>query len=684
MLYSNSRILPANLEADSALRAAVTGSASQRLEFYDEYLDVPRFGGDAYVGTVARYLREKYAQQPPAAIVTGGNDALAFVVSHRAKLFPGVPVVFLGATPEFVHTLGPLTADVVGVLVEYDYVGTIELALRWHPQATRLVLVTGANAKDRFSEARSRREFGRFEPRVKLEFLAGLPTSDLQQRLHSLGRESVVFTPGFFEDGAGRRYLPREAAELVAAASPAPVYAPFDTFIGTGIVGGRMPSYAAIGTRGGAIVNALLGGAAPASLQPPSLAETRPNVDWRQARRFGIPESAFPADTVVHFKQPTFWEAYRNIVLGGATVILVQAALIGALLLERRRRRLTATALATSERNMSLAARAAQLSTWDWAESDRLLAAADPADRAHVERSALEAIADGRELNLEYRVLGSAGEVRWLAVSARPADGERGRLLGVARDVTDRKLADLQSARDRSALQHMARVSTLGQLSASIAHQLNQPLAAILGNAEAARALLDREPVDLSELRDICGDIVTENHRAAEVIRRLGALFRRGEPERKPLDVNELVLETLELARTDLLMRHVNASADLTPGVPVIEGDRVQLQQVLLNLVVNAADAMSEAPEKERELVVHSEQKGAYIHIRVTDRGPGIAAENLPRIFDPFWSSKMGGMGIGLAICRSIAEAHGGSLTATNRPGGGAEFCLALSACEMS
>ena len=159
-------------------------------------------------------------------------------------------------------------------------------------------------------------------------------------------------------------------------------------------------------------------------------------------------------------------------------------------------------------------------------------------------------------------------------------------------DITPRKRAEMQADEDRAALRHMTRVSLLGQLSASIAHQLNQPLASILSNAEAAQKMLQRDPVDLAELREICDDIVAEDHRAAEVIRRLGALFKRGEPTLVPLDVNELVRDTLDLTRTNLLTRHVTVSVELGAELPPVDGDRVQLQQLLLNLIVNAADAM--------------------------------------------------------------------------------------------
>ena len=246
----------------------------------------------------------------------------------------------------------------------------------------------------------------------------------------------------------------------------------------------------------------------------------------------------------------------------------------------------------------------------------------------------------------------------------------------MALDISARKAAELQAEKDRAALTHMSRVSMMGQLSASIAHQLNQPLAAILGNAEAARKMLDREGLDRVEMKAICDDIITADLRAAEVIRRLGALFKRGEVAFAPLDLNELVAETLELVRTELVTRHVEVVTELDASLPPVDGSRVQLQQVLLNLILNAADAMADNGAEARTVTVRTETQGTDVRLCIVDRGTGIAPSDLDRIFDPFWSTKSSGIGIGLAICQSIIRAHQGTLTAANNPDRGSTFCV--------
>lgn len=702
VLFSNGRLLPANVEIDRSLAATVASHPDLRAELSVEFLDAPRFSGEAYAATMAAYLRDKYAAHSPQVIIAVGPEALDFVMSQREQLFVRSRVVHSSISKEGLQARAPLPRDVIGVSLDLDFVGTIEHALRLQPSTRRVVVVTGTTPWDRGWEAWVRRDASRFADRLAFDYLTGLPGAELKARLGGLPADSIVFTPGYFRDGDGQLFVPLESVRLVAAASSAPVYAPYPTFIGAGIVGGSMASFAEAGQLAAQAAIALLDGAEPASIDLPESMPNRLQLDWRQVQRWGISPQAVPQDAAVYFREPSFWESYRHYLLIATAVFLVQSALIAALLVERRRRRRTTVALAQSEQRMGLAAQAARLSMWIWDlghrkdelrtptrrstdvrtdhfdSFDDMFDGVLPEDRDAVQAAVNQALATGEAMEVEYRVAGPDGEVRWMKARGRAPQGNGQRLLGVTLDITPRKLAEAQAEQDRAALRHMTRVSLLGQLSASIAHQLNQPLASILSNAEAAQTILRREPVDLAELREICDDIVAEDHRAAEVIRRLGALFKRGEPSLAPLDVNELVRDTLELTRTNLLTRHVTPSTRLAPDLPKIDGDRVQLQQLLLNLIVNAADAMEAIPEAERKLTLSTALADAQIQVCVADCGPGVPADMLENVFDPFWTTKPGGMGIGLAICRSIALAHRGSLTSSNAPQGGAIFCVLL------
>jgi len=204
MLYSNGRLLPANVEFDRGLYAALASHPDAHVDLAAEFLDAPKFSGAAYGNTIATYLRDKYGVHPPEVIIVGGEEALMFILQHRSEVFPDAPVIFQSVPTTSLRSLPPLPNDVIGVPIELDFPGTLEMALRWHPSARHLVLVTGATEWDRDWEARLRKEVAPFEHRVTVEFLSGLPSEALKKRLAELDSDSVDFTPGFFRDGGGQ------------------------------------------------------------------------------------------------------------------------------------------------------------------------------------------------------------------------------------------------------------------------------------------------------------------------------------------------------------------------------------------------------------------------------------------------------------------------------------------------
>ncbi|HTP42110.1 MAG TPA: PAS domain S-box protein [Nitrospiria bacterium] len=299
-------------------------------------------------------------------------------------------------------------------------------------------------------------------------------------------------------------------------------------------------------------------------------------------------------------------------------------------------------------------------------------------------RKDLEAMKTLREQFIpEERITDANGKVRWLQTIKRPIIGKDGTahlLLGSATDITARKQAELDAARQRNELAHLSRVAMLGELSGSLAHELNQPLAAILSNAQAAQRFLAREDADLDEVREILKDIVAEDKRAGEVIHRLRLLLKKGEVQRQPLDVNELAYEVLLLIRSDLVNYGVTVSTGFEPELPTVQGDRVQIQQVLLNLIMNACSAMADDEPADRRLVLRTERAEGGVHIAVSDNGRGIPQQNLDRIFEPFFTTRAEGMGLGLTVCRTIVTAHGGTLRALNNPDRGASMHVILPA----
>ena len=242
-------------------------------------------------------------------------------------------------------------------------------------------------------------------------------------------------------------------------------------------------------------------------------------------------------------------------------------------------------------------------------------------------------------------------------------------------DITERKHVESELQWNRQELAHLTRVATVGELTTSVAHELNQPLGAILSNAEAAEMFLAADPPALDEVRNILADIRKDDERASEVIQRMRRLLRKQELAPKSIDINEALEEVLKLLNFDASARKVAVKLERTPGLPRVSCDPVHLQQVVLNLVLNGMDVMAELPEEKRRVVVHSGlgDNGA-VKIAVADSGPGIPADSLPKLFEPFFTTKKEGMGIGLSIARTIVEAHHGRIWAENNPGAGATF----------
>src|SRR5881409_1148870 len=247
-------------------------------------------------------------------------------------------------------------------------------------------------------------------------------------------------------------------------------------------------------------------------------------------------------------------------------------------------------------------------------------------------------------------------------------------------DISERKLAELEAARQRHELAHLARVASLGELSSSLAHELTHPLTAILSNAQAAQRFLADDDVDLNEVREILSDIVAEDQRAGEVIHRLRLLLKKGEPQEHcdDVDVNEVARDVLKLMRNDLINQNVTVDTDLAQNLPAIRADRVQLQQVVLNLLLNACEAMTASDSSERQLLITSKLENGAVRMSVTDRGGGIPEEKLEQVFERFFTTKKEGMGLGLSICRSIINEHEGKIWATKNADCGATFHFSL------
>nr|WP_281720697.1 ATP-binding protein [Nitrosomonas nitrosa] len=718
VLYSDSRTLAAISLFDDKLRATLRANPSANVDIISEFLELGRYPADVYPALVTAFLREKYRNTKLLAVIAGGPLALEFLLQHGAEIFPHTTVVHAYVDRAWLADKA-LPTNFIGIPAQFEVAKTADIALHLHPKARRVVVITGGGPTDQHLRLFFRRDANRYAGRAAFEFWDGLPMTDVLRRLAALPADSIVLTSSVLRDGTGKWFTGQESTKLMAAVSSAPIYGIISAQVGSGLVGGHMPK---IEETGAIVASIVLRLAAGEKLTSASLPASQPSYyifDWRQLQRWGVADDRLPAGSVILFKDPSLWEKYRwQIIVGGVLAVVIialciaEAFLIAKFVAERRARQQSEEDLRESERQMSLAANAAGLAPWLWDLStnsivvsergasllgvrndeaisfERFLSMVHPDDRetARIEMDRMRV--DRVEFDHEMRILRSDGSVRWIDSWGRAefgGDGRTVRVRGVAVDVTARKEAQAEARHHRDQAAHLSRVSILGQLSGALAHELNQPLSAILSNAEAAQRYLAQDKVNSDELREILADIISDDRRAGAVIERLRALLKRGESEHRTLSLNDLVRDVERLCRSDLVTRNTQLEPQLTPELPPVKGDKVQLEQVLLNLVVNACDAMEECDPGKRLITIRTEPvDGEGVLVTVSDRGPGLPLDGSERVFEPFVTSKVKGMGLGLSISRSIVAAHGGRLWAANSEAGGAMFCFTLPADSIA
>jgi two-component system, LuxR family, sensor kinase FixL len=389
-------------------------------------------------------------------------------------------------------------------------------------------------------------------------------------------------------------------------------------------------------------------------------------------------------------------------------VMSVPLLLLAAVIEERSKGALT---LREREERISLAAESADLAFWTidferketWmSEKGRaifnfgseeplsrelFLSRVHPEDRKIVDEAIDRARASSQTFEFEYRLLRPDGETRWLISRGRYGHNDRGQvreLIGVAIDVTAQVNANLELRLQREEMARMSRVSSMGELTASLAHELNQPLTAIASNAAAGRRLLAQGSPDLKTFEELLADVSADARRAGNIIHGIHHFVRKSEGTRRPINLNEIVREVLRLLHSDLLGRGTAVETEFAPGLPAVEADPVQLQQVLLNLLMNSLEAMQSTAADKRHVVISTTcEANSSVTVGVRDYGSGLPSDDVDKVFTHFYSTKPNGMGMGLTIVRSIIEAHGGKLRAENVDEG-ARFSFTLPVARKS
>ena len=363
-------------------------------------------------------------------------------------------------------------------------------------------------------------------------------------------------------------------------------------------------------------------------------------------------------------------------------------------------------ALRESEERMRMTAEAVNLGIWEWDLSkdeiwatnarrallgwpasgkitlEHFISSLHPDDRDRIRQAIDDAIHKGQGFDSEYRLVLPDGIVRWMATrgSVRlDAHGKPAQLLGISIDITARKQAELEAKQRRDELSHLSRVALIGEMSASIAHELNQPLAGIVSNAGAGQRFIDRGNVDLQEIRELLADIGADARRASDVVRGIRGMIKKEQMGRQRINLNDIVTNVVHILSSDALLHWCELKTSLDTNLPMVEADPIQIQQVLINLVVNAFEAMPETPVSTREVEINTQQNAdGAVRVSVRDYGVGVSPKTRSRLFEQFFTTKAEGLGMGLAIARSIVEAHAGTIDAENAEGGGARFHFTL------
>jgi signal transduction histidine kinase/ABC-type uncharacterized transport system substrate-binding protein len=673
------------------------------LEVLTEFLDLGRFRGPDSEDRLVRFLSAKFSDERPDLIVPISRGATSFMARHRSEIAQGVPIIYC-CTPGSIIDKLDIPQDIPGVVIKYDWTGTLALAERLQPNATTLVLVSGDSVVARawYHDA-----VEHLQPSLGKYVVKSLVTSRrdaVLQDVSHLPRDSIVILmPLFKDDVATATGYPTELATQIAKASSAPAYSPVPTLLGGGIVGGSMDSYVEQGAKAADLALDVLAGRDPATL--PHQTEFRLNyrVDARELEHWRLSEAALPVGTVVEFQAPSFWNKYRYWAVGAILAFAAQAAIIALLLIQKRKRQAAERLLKESDDRMAFAAASSNIGIWRLESASGILWATDhcramfgimpgipltwerfrhavhPEDREIFDECVRAPVRLGLPVATEFRVIRPGHNVSWFICRGHTVCDEDGRplhLTGIFIDITARKVAEAEAELQRTELNHLIRVAALGELSNGLARELSQPLTAIVANAAAAQSIAKQ---DRREVAQVLKEIVEDSERAGQVVHRLRTLLKRDERQSGFVDLNGVVLSTISLLRPQFVSRRVKPQTDFAKDPLPVLGDWSQLQQVFISLMTNAIEAMEATPPGTRKLVVRTRLEAeGYLEVVILDSGRGLTSHESQNLFRPFFTTKERGLGLGLWICSTIVASHGGRLKVSNAPSGGAMAVVSL------
>lgn len=697
--------------SDNIVRAVEDTFAAtpEAIDLWVEYMDTKRFADDAYLAQLALLYRHKFQGRRFAAIITSDNAAFQFMLRHRQDLFADTPVVFCGING-FVPALIADQRNITGVAELPDFRSTILLIPRLLPGTREIIVIS----PDSISADEDRKTIEGFIPSLgaapRITFWQGMDLEQTLGRAATLPPGTVILSSDVITTRSGHVISNLEKIRRIAAAAPAPVFIVREEDMGSGAIGGRLVSGHAQGRQAASIVLDILRGAKADDISV--LAEgTNPFMfDFNVMKRFGLFRSDLPDGSIIINQPAPPYERYRTFMWAAAIAVLVLLLFTGALIVTILGRRAAERALRESEERLRALIENSPMAIYLKDLQGRYLIANEgfrrrfglPSDQI-IGKSANEfmppdladeiAASDDtvfstraplhREVDVRY----ADGSLHSLVMTKFPTFDSRGQVNGlgfISLDITDAKTAATAARELQNELAYVSRLSSMGEMAAGFAHELNQPLTAISNFATGCVRRIQRPDCDAQTLLPALAEIAQQAQRAGDIIRHIRGFVGKKNEERTDhawpeIDINAAIRAAAGLVGNEALRYGANLRLKLAPVLPPVQADIIQIQQVVVNLARNAMEAMNETASDPRDLTI---QTGATatgeVEIRVLDNGPGIAGDLQSRLFEPFFTTKTAGMGMGLSICRSIAEAHGGQLSADNRSRGGAEFRLTL------
>ena len=693
--------LPSYRIIDGSLLKAFFAKGIDINNLYFEFLDLARVPDEGYRREAMNLFQKKFGNQKIDLIITLHQEALLFVVNDLRALFRNVPIIaVLGSGRTFDHPGG--SRPIVFLPFSIDVVATADSIIALRPDTGKIFVVSGSSALDKRFEARVKNDLKTWK-RAPIEYIGDLPMNEILAAVRNLPPRSAILYTTIYADKTGTTFMPTDALRMISAVANAPAFGLFETLLGnSGVVGGIMLDHGGEGERTARLATEILVGKMPQKSLTVLPAPLTPMFDYVQLERWGMDRSRLPARSVVVNKPVTLWETHRWLLISSLIFILAQTTLIALLIIQKQKKRRTEESLGKAEEKhrdifenalegifettpegipLTVNPALAKILGYDSPEElkSRIKdSASDVWVEPHERKEYIRRLeAQGAVLGFRCRLRRKDGTTIWASLNARRVTGVDGKTIfhsGFLEDITWRKQSEQEAFDARKELLRMERLSRMGELSASLSHELNQPLMSILSNAGAASILLEEGRLDPGELKEILHDIIQDDKRAGEIIHSLRSMVKAEEGEVEIVAMDEVLREAVALFNSEAIIRNIKIDADIPESLPSVKASKVQVQQVAINLMMNGVQAMEAIPVANKKLIISARMIGATVRVVIRDFGKGINLSETEKLFEPFFTTKRAGMGLGLSLSRSIMEAHGGHVWAENNPDGGASF----------